>query len=56
MALFLGNSELVTDRHLESLRNVTIAAAPIGSDSVKRLLNKAKREIILAQGSVCNNE
>ncbi|XP_012264325.2 4-coumarate--CoA ligase 3-like isoform X1 [Athalia rosae] len=50
LVLFLGNSDLIASKHLERVNFVMSGAAPIGEESVRRFLNKANHEIIVAQG------
>ncbi|XP_046430713.1 4-coumarate--CoA ligase 2-like isoform X1 [Neodiprion fabricii] len=50
MILFLGSSELVTDNHLKTLKFIMSGAAPIGAESVQKVLRKAKRDIPISQG------
>ncbi|XP_046749674.1 4-coumarate--CoA ligase 1-like [Diprion similis] len=50
MILFLGSNEMVTHNHFGTLKFIMSGAAPIGAESVQKVLKKAKREIAIAQG------
>ena len=40
LAIFLGNSDLVTSRHLETVRTISTGAAPLGILDIERIKEK----------------
>ena len=40
LAIFLGNSDLVTNRHLENVRTLSTGAAPLGAMDADRIKEK----------------